>query len=133
MGLKKKSKVSAEFSMSSLTDIIFLLLIFFMLTSSMVIPNALNLRLPGKSKSPQAPSKTEPLNVTIDTNGTYYLNGNSISDGALEKSLRDIKKTRGKDTVVTIKPSKKTPTGKVVYVMDLAYRLGIQAVMNDPK
>ena len=51
MGLKKRSKVSAEFSMSSLTDIIFLLLIFFMLTSSLVAPNALNLKLPGSSRT----------------------------------------------------------------------------------
>ena len=50
MGMKKRAKVSAEFSMSSLTDIIFLLLIFFMLTSSVVVPNALNLQLPGQSK-----------------------------------------------------------------------------------
>lgn len=47
---KKKSKISAEFNMSSLTDIIFLLLIFFMLTSSIVAPNALNLKLPGTSQ-----------------------------------------------------------------------------------
>ena len=48
MAVKSRSKVSAQFNMSSLTDIIFLLLIFFMLTSSIVTPNALNLQLPGK-------------------------------------------------------------------------------------
>ncbi|MFM9952070.1 MAG: ExbD/TolR family protein, partial [Saprospiraceae bacterium] len=50
MGLKKRSKVSSQFNMSSLTDIIFLLLIFFMLTSTVVAPNALNLKLPGSSR-----------------------------------------------------------------------------------
>ena len=67
MGLRKKNKASAEFSMSSLTDIIFLLLIFFMLTSSLVVPNALNLKLPGKRKSSTVlkapPSKIELLYV----------------------------------------------------------------------
>jgi len=75
MGLKKKSKVSAEFSMSSLTDIIFLLLIFFMLTSSMVVPNALNLKLPGKKKS-NTELKAPPAKVSIRRDGTYWLSGN---------------------------------------------------------
>jgi biopolymer transport protein ExbD len=51
MGLKKRNKVSAEFSMSSLTDIIFLLLIFFMLTSSVVTINAFNLKMPGNGST----------------------------------------------------------------------------------
>ena len=76
MGMKKRTKVSAEFSMSSLTDIIFLLLIFFMLTSSMVVPNALNLQLPGSKQSrPSQPTTTSPPTVTINDNGTYLLDG----------------------------------------------------------
>ena len=68
MGLKNKSKVSAEFSMSSLTDIIFLLLIFFMLTSAVVSPYALNLKMPGDPSNSMTVS--EKLNdVTIKKNG----------------------------------------------------------------
>ena len=133
MGLKKKSKVSAEFSMSSLTDIIFLLLIFFMLTSSMVVPNALNLRLPGKSKVPTVPSKVDPMSVTLDARGTYYLNGNKINASSLEKQLRAMRKKRGKDASMTIKPNPMSPTENVVQVMDMAYRLDIQAIMTDPR
>ena len=70
MGMKKRTKVSAEFSMSSLTDIIFLLLIFFMLTSSMVIPNGLNLRLSGQSNTKNdVQPKYPPLQVVINKNG----------------------------------------------------------------
>lgn len=133
MGLKKKSKVSAEFSMSSLTDIIFLLLIFFMLTSSMVVPNALNLRLPGKSTSTERPpSKDKPVSVTIDSKGKFYLNGNAINTSSLENQLRAIRKKRGKDAAMTIKPNANSPTEYVVRVMDMAYRLDIQAIMTDP-
>ena len=71
MAMKKRGKVSAEFSMSSLTDIIFLLLIFFMLTSSMVTPNALNLRLPGKSTKVSNQPKNPPTQVKIDKRGKY--------------------------------------------------------------
>jgi biopolymer transport protein ExbD len=50
MNLRGRNKVSAEFNMSSMTDIVFLLLIFFMLTSTMVTTNALDLVLPAKRK-----------------------------------------------------------------------------------
>ena len=91
MGIKKKSKVSAEFSMSSLTDIIFLLLIFFMLTSSLIIPNALNLKLPGKSRVP--PTVTQrPTNISISSGGTYYINGKKLNLASLDKAIKQIKK-----------------------------------------
>ena len=74
MGLKKKSKVSAEFSMSSLTDIIFLLLIFFMLTSSLIQPNAINMKLPTTSRTKTPPQKKLDK-VEIRKGGKYYFNG----------------------------------------------------------
>jgi biopolymer transport protein ExbD len=78
MGLKRKNKANAQFNMSSLTDIIFLLLIFFMLTSTLVAPNALNLKLPGKTKTPV--TQTDQLtDVHISGSGTYALNGRPVS------------------------------------------------------
>ena len=68
MGLKKRSKISAEFSMSSLTDIIFLLLIFFMLTATFV--KLQNVDLP-KSDSKAIASTS--VAVTIDKAGKFYL------------------------------------------------------------
>ena len=91
MGLKRKAKVSAEFSMSSLTDIIFLLLIFFMLTSSLVAPNALNLKLPGSSSTPSASNEKIP-DVAITRAGDYELDGKRINVGNLEKGLRQLKR-----------------------------------------
>ena len=86
MGLKKRSKVSAEFNMSSLTDIIFLLLIFFMLTSSLVAPNALNLKLPGSSRS-NTTASTQLDRVRIGTTGRFYLNGRRVELDILEREL----------------------------------------------
>lgn len=130
MGFKKKSKVSAEFSMSSLTDIIFLLLIFFMLTSSLIIPNALNLRLPGKS-STQKPAKSEPAVITIQQSGKYLYNGSNASLSTLEKRVRDLKKSERNASVV-ISPNPKADNEKVVAVLDLAYRYGINAILASP-
>ena len=77
----------SEFNVSSLTDIIFLLLIFFMLTSGVVSPNALNLQLPGNSSVPSnTTSKTD--EVRIQTDGNFYLNGRATSLLLLEDEFR---------------------------------------------
>ena len=129
MGLKKRAKVSAEFSMSSLTDIIFLLLIFFMLTSSLVAPNALNLKLPGSSRTNVVTdSKTDDIRVA--RNGRFYLNRKRISLSDLERSLaRSARAKRGGKLSVTISPDSGTPTEYVVMVMDIAMRLNINGIL----
>lgn len=128
MGLKKRNKVSAEFSMSSLTDIIFLLLIFFMLTSSLVAPNALNLKLPGSSKS-RAPSTSKIDDVRISKNGNFYLNRKKISLAKLESSLRSKSGRGDKKMNITISPDKGTPTEHVIAIMDIAMRLNINGIL----
>ncbi len=127
MGLKKKSKVSAQFSMSSLTDIIFLLLIFFMLTSSLVAPNALNLKLPSSSKS-SAPSTQRIDDVSISRGGNFYLNNKRLGLEELERGLQRLARTSSKPTI-TISPDKGTPTEHVISVMDMAMRFEINAVL----
>jgi len=130
VGIKKRNKVSAEFSMSSLTDIIFLLLIFFMLTSSMVIPNALNLKLPGKSRQKPYVSNT-PTNVSIAKGGTYYINGRKVSLKSLDKALKKLSKT-SKKVSITITPNPDTAYENVVAILDIAFRYGVETVMLDP-
>lgn len=132
MGLKKRSKVNAEFSMSSLTDIIFLLLIFFMLTSSLVIPNALNLNLPGKSNKNTPPSTEQPNVVNVSSSGKYTWNGSTVSLRDIEGRVRDIKKSKGKFNLI-LSPSGNAPNESVVAIMDVAYRWGINATLVDPK
>ena len=131
MGFKKKSKVSAEFNMSSLTDIIFLLLIFFMLTSSLIIPNALNLKLPGKASN-QKPTKSQPVIININAAGTYTYNGKKASLSGMEKEVRALKR-KDKNASVVITPNGKADNDKVVAVLDMAFRYGINAILTDPK
>ena len=126
MGLRKRNKVSAEFSMSSLTDIIFLLLIFFMLTSNLVAPNALNLKLPGKG-NPTVSSANIP-DVSIETNGVFKLDGKKITARNLEKALRRLLRRNNK-LDITISPEPSTPVEHVVTVMDIAMRLGVNAIL----
>ena len=129
MGIKKRNKVSAEFSMSSLTDIIFLLLIFFMLTSNLVAPNALNLKLPGRSNP--SISSSNPPDVSIRRDGTFYLNDRKISsDARLSESIRRLRNNNGGKTLdITISPHPDSPIEKLVTVMDIAMRLKVNAIL----
>ena len=70
MALKRRTKINAAFSMASMTDVIFLLLIFFMVTSTVVVPNAIKLTLPQAQKQTAAKPLTR---VTIDAAGNYYV------------------------------------------------------------
>lgn len=80
--MKKRSKVSAEFSMSSLTDIIFLLLIFFMLTSSMV---QINIKLPESNSTTVAPSD---LIVMITKAGELSFNGKKTTKSKVRNLVK---------------------------------------------
>ena len=132
MGLKKRNKVSAEFSMSSLTDIIFLLLIFFMLTSSLVVPNALNLKLPGKS--PTTTLNSKPLEVDVRKSGTYYVAGRKISIGGLQKAMRTLSRDKSlKNKTIVITPDPLVPHEYVAAIMDLALKYNISAILATPK
>lgn len=131
MGIKRKSRVSAEFSMSSLTDIIFLLLIFFMLTSSLIVPNALNLRLPGTES--RATVSSEPATITISRDGGIVYNDQAVSLNQLQREFRRETDRRTGDSrftvAVTVHPSAKIE--KVVDVLDLAFTMDVNTIMVD--
>lgn len=128
MALKKRTKVSAQFSMSSMTDIIFLLLIFFMLTSGLVAPNALNLKLPGSSRQP-TPSTEQLDDVEIDDTGKYFLNGRRASLQNLESELGRKANRSGRQMQMVLSPSGNAPTEAVVAVMDIALKYNIEAIL----
>lgn len=133
MSIKKKSKVNAEFNMSSLTDIIFLLLIFFMLTSSLIVPNALNLQLPGSKSSTPSDSKVKPAMVSIKTDGSIYYNQKPYSLESLEVELAKYKRTRGNAASVSVSPDAKASNEVIVGVLDIVYRYEIKAALLDPQ
>ncbi|MBK9734207.1 MAG: biopolymer transporter ExbD [Saprospiraceae bacterium] len=132
MAIKKKSKVNAEFNMSSLTDIIFLLLIFFMLTSSVVSPNALDLQLPGKKTSPPPPKSKNKI-VMVDVAGNYTLNGDPISLEGIEKQILALKRVDGIKAAFVVSPSGKSNNEAVVALLNLAYVHEVKAVLTAPQ
>ena len=91
MNLRSKNKISASFNMSSMTDIVFLLLIFFMLTSTLVSSNVLDLLLPS-SKSQAIEKQVTSIEIQDQTNNEvlYHLNGEKIELKNIEAKLLSI-------------------------------------------
>lgn len=116
MKFKNRNKVSPEFSMSSMTDIVFLLLIFFMLTSN--APNALDMILPkAKGKS----TNTQNVSVSIKKNLTYYVNGKNLKANQIENTLKTLLSDTEKPTIM-LRAEEGVPIEKAVLVMDIANR-----------
>ncbi len=125
MNLRSRNKVSTNFSMSSMTDIVFLLLVFFMLTSTLISPNALKLLLP-KSSSKTISKQTVSVSITKDLD--FYINKTKVPFEALETEL--LQAVQGEEEPGVILHAEKTvPIEEVVKVMDIANRHKMKMVL----
>ena len=130
MRLKTKNKVSPNFNMSSMTDIVFLLLIFFMLTSTLVSPNALKLLLPN-SKSKTLEKQT--LSVSITEEIEYYIENRQVNIENLERELITLLSDKIEPGIV-LHADKTVDIEHAVKVMDIAYRNNYKLVLaTNPK
>ena len=124
MALKRNTKVDAQFSLSSMTDIVFLLLIFFLVTSTLINPNALKLLLP---KSTGQVSAKATVSVSIKDWGedvyTYHLNGSEdpLPYDEVESGLIDLL-SQEEDPTFSIYSDQSVPVGEVVQIMNIAKR-----------
>lgn len=125
MELRGRNKVKAEFSMASMTDIVFLLLIFFMLTSTLVTTNALDIVLP-KSKAQSV--KKQDVTITIDKDLRFLINNVEVDEEDLERSLLR-ESANFEDAVIVLRTDETVPTGLTVKVMDIAYRNRLKMVL----
>ena len=118
MKLRGRNKISAEFSMSSMTDIVFLLLIFFMLTSPAITPEALDLILP---KAKGKTTNVQNISVSITKDLQVYINDERVSSSSLEQKLRE-KLSGVEDPTIILRAEEGVPIEKAVNVMDIANR-----------
>ena len=117
MELKRRNRISAEFSMASMTDIIFLLLIFFMITSSAISQSAIDVKLPKADAT--VSTAQDPTTVTITEAGKYFINDKEILKENLENYLVTTLKTETNPTF-TIRADGNTKHKDVVFVMEIA-------------
>lgn len=130
MGLKRRQRVEPEFSLAAMIDVIFLLLMFFMLTSNFVTTNSLNLQLPSSSSS--SPIASTPLSVSIKKTGQYYLGNTPTQRKDLENLLRARVKAENKDpkqVTITIAAEQGVPIEEVVFVLDIANQLKVKTIL----
>jgi biopolymer transport protein ExbD len=118
MNINSKYKVDATFSMSSMTDIVFLLLIFFMLTSSFITPAGLPVNLTTSKSSAIVMQK---VSVTITKELGYYVDDQLISKDQLEGILRN--SFNGEEGSVVLHCDKTVPVEDLVYVASIATML----------
>lgn len=118
MNLQSRNKVDASFSMASMTDLIFLLLIFFMLTSSFVTPSGLPVNLPASKAST---IEVQKVSVTVTKELQFFVNEKRVSKAMLEGELKS--KLGGPSGVVVLHIDESVPTREMVYVAGIATSL----------
>ena len=125
MSLKSQNRINPNFSMSSMTDIVFLLLIFFMLTSTLVTTNALDIVLPSSSAQPL---KKQTLTISITEDLRYFINTESVERSFIESKIQSNMQSFGESNIV-LRAAKSIPLEYVVEIMDLAYRNNYKIVL----
>lgn len=133
MNLRSRSKVSAEVNMSSMTDLVFLLLIFFILASTLVTSSALDIVLP---KSGAQTVKKKNITLTVNEALEFDVNGTIVSYDQVEQRLKAeaSKLTDNEQAVVVLRADQSIPTGETVRLLDIGYRNNLKMIIaTDPK
>jgi biopolymer transport protein ExbD len=125
MALRSGSKVKAEFSMSSMTDIIFLLLIFFIVTSTIVREPVLKVILP---KSTQKVMKKQVVHVTVDQELNYSVDRKKSSLDRLQSDLEAVL-MKNPGATVSVHADKRVEYDKVMELVRLADKMDVKVVL----
>ena len=125
MALRSRNKVDVSYSVASMTDIIFLLLLFFMLTSTLVAPNAVKLMLPQSNSQTDARALTT---VSITSDIRFFIEKTPVDPAGLEISLQA--KLKGiKEPTIALHADKSVPIEHVVMVMNIARRNNYKVIL----
>lgn len=126
MNLRGRNKITPEFNMSSMTDVVFLLLIFFMIASTLAKQlDTIEVKLP------QAKGKTEnrrSIAVTINENNRFFIDGKRIAKTAIQAQLLATLSAQD-EKVIVLRAQKSVPIDEVVYVMNIANQNAIKVVL----
>ncbi|MBP5797227.1 MAG: biopolymer transporter ExbD [Bacteroidales bacterium] len=114
MAIKTRNKLGVSFNSSSMSDLVFLLLIFFMLTSTLVAPNAIKLLLPSSSSKTMA---KQTVTVYINDLFQYYVDDTPVTDDELAGSI-SAKIAGQSDATIVLRSDKTVPVQYVVNVID---------------
>jgi len=125
MDIRGRNKINPNFNMSSMTDIVFLLLIFFMITSTLVTTSALDILLPKASGKTENKKSTS---VTITKNLTYYIDNKKIKEVNVEQDLLARLSNKENPTIV-LRAEEGVPIEKAVKIMDIANKNRFKVIL----
>ncbi|MBQ2187991.1 MAG: biopolymer transporter ExbD [Bacteroidales bacterium] len=129
MALKRRNQRKVEFNMSSMSDLVFLLLIFFMLTSTLIAPNAIKLLLPQSNSRTMAKQN---VTVYINENNDYYVGERQVAENQLQSEiLVELNRSHGgEDGTVVVRSDKNVPVQYVVNVIDAVNNINNETHQN---
>lgn len=123
MQFLKESEEEAGIGLTPLIDVIFLLLIFFMVTTTIIKPSKrLDIQLP-EAKAASAKTKSIPVRIELKRSGELYLNGKRVNLKTLETRLRELGKEGGKKTAI-VRADRRLDYGRVVRILGICRASG---------
>ena len=118
---KKRPRYQIQAPLTALIDIVFLLLIYFLLTTNFMVDEGIKIKLPQANAS--KPQTEETITVYVDRDGRSYLSNREISTGELFKTLKEMIGSR-RDKLVVVRADRGVILNKAVKVMDVAKAAG---------
>jgi len=126
VNFQRKEEEEVGVNLTPLIDVVFILLLFFMVTTTFNRHSELRIDLPEASSESQ-PEQQKQLEIAIDASGTYFVNGQKMVNTKAETLLLALRKAIGndKEVPVSIRADAKTPHQSVITAMDAASKLGL--------
>ena len=130
MQFKRQSKAAVDVNMTPLIDVVFLLLIFFMVSTSFTKETELTLTRPEAVYAKETPENREALSIVVDALGAYHIDGVAMSDESYETLASAIKNLANNnlDKPVEIYADAEAPYNKVVRLVDIAGQQGFSRI-----
>ena len=122
MAIETRNKIDSHFNMASMSDLVFLLLIFFMLTSTLVSPNAIKLLLPSSNSKTMA---KQSLTVYINKSRNFFLEDKPVKPSQLEQEIYSKIRTNTQATIV-LRADKSVPVQDIVTVIDVINQINTE-------
>ena len=122
MAIETRNKIDSHFNMASMSDLVFLLLIFFMLTSTLVSPNAIKLLLPSSNSKTMA---KQSLTVYINKSRNFFLEDKPVKPSQLEQEIYSKIRANTQATIV-LRADKSVPVQDIVTVIDVINQINTE-------